>query len=177
MIIAAPSNENECRQLLTSCYRHPGPAAVRYPRGTGPGVTMDATLTALPIGKANIIRKGERIAILSFGPLLADALTAGEELNASVIDMRWIKPLDGELLDQLAESNQLIVTLEDHQRMTGAGSAVNEYLINKGCRVALLNLGLPDNFIHHGKRESLLSQHGLDAAGIIRSVNERLASL
>src|SRR5690606_36904402 len=128
MIIAAPSDENQCRQLLTSCYRHPGPAAVRYPRGTGAGVAMESALTALPIGKANVVRQGQNVAILSFGPLLREALAAGEQLNASVIDMCWIKPLDSDLLDQLAQSHRLIVTVEDHQRMTGAGSAVNEYL-------------------------------------------------
>lgn len=177
MIIAAPSDENQCRQLLTSCYRHPGPAAVRYPRGTGPGVTMESALNALPIGKANVVRQGQNVAILSFGPLLREALAAGEQLNASVIDMRWIKPLDSDLLDQLAQSHRLVVTVEDHQRMTGAGSAVNEYLIEKGSKVALLNLGLPDDFIHHGKREALLAQHGLDASGISRSINSRLALL
>ncbi|MEE4250574.1 MAG: transketolase C-terminal domain-containing protein, partial [Alcanivoracaceae bacterium] len=177
MIIAAPSDENQCRQLLTTCYRHPGPAAVRYPRGTGPGVAMESGLAALPVGKANVVRKGHDVAILSFGPLLGEALAAGEQLDASVIDMRWIKPLDRELLDQMAESHRLVVTVEDHQRMTGAGSAVNEYLIEKGSRVALLNLGLPDEFIHHGKRESLLAQHGLDAAGIVSSIHGRLATL
>ncbi|MDF1630517.1 MAG: 1-deoxy-D-xylulose-5-phosphate synthase [Alcanivoracaceae bacterium] len=177
MIIAAPSDENQCRQLLTSCYRYQGPAAVRYPRGTGPGVAMESGLTALPIGKANQVRTGHGIAILSFGPLLGEALAAGEQLDASVIDMRWIKPLDSELLDELAQSHQLIVTVEDHQRMTGAGSAVNEYLIEKGSKVALLNLGLPDEFIHHGKRDSLLAQHGLDAAGMVSSIRKRMAML
>jgi 1-deoxy-D-xylulose-5-phosphate synthase len=177
MIIAAPANENECRQLLTACYRHPGPAAVRYPRGNGPGVAIESALRALPIGKANVVRKGKSVAILSFGPLLAEALTAGEQLDGSVIDMRWIKPLDTGLLDQLAESHQLIVTVEDHQRMTGAGSAVNEYLIEQGSKVALLNLGLPDSFIHHGKRDALLAQHGLDTAGIVSAVRSRLAIL
>jgi 1-deoxy-D-xylulose-5-phosphate synthase len=177
MIIAAPADENECRQLLTSCYRHPGPAAVRYPRGSGPGVSIESTLNSLPVGKARTIRNGSDVAILSFGPLLPAALAAGEQLNASVIDMRWVKPLDTELLDALAQSHRLIVTLEDHQRMTGAGSAVNEYLIDRGHRVALLNLGLPDDFIHHGKREALLAQHGLDSDGIIGAVERRLTLL
>src|SRR5690554_441581 len=177
MIIAAPADENECRQLLTSCYRHPGPAAVRYPRGSGPGVAIDTALTALPIGKARVVRSGEKVAILSFGPLLGAALQAAENVNATVVDMRWVKPLDHELLNQLASSHQLIVTLEDHQLMGGAGSAVNEYLIAQSSNVALLNLGLPDQFIHHGKREALLAQHGLDGNGITSAIENRLAKL
>jgi 1-deoxy-D-xylulose-5-phosphate synthase len=177
MLIAAPSDENECRQLLTSCYRHPGPAAVRYPRGTGPGVTIDMALTALPVGKARLVREGKDVAILSFGPLLPEALAAAESLDATVVDMRWVKPLDTALLDQLSDSHRLLVTLEDHQRMTGAGSAVNEYLIDQHRRVALLNLGLPDHFIHHGKREALLAQHGLDRQGIQSAIRARLATL
>jgi 1-deoxy-D-xylulose-5-phosphate synthase len=176
MLIAAPSDENECRQLLTSCYRHPGPAAVRYPRGTGPGVTIDMALTALPVGKARLVREGKDVAILSFGPLLPEALAAAESLDATVVDMRWVKPLDTALLDQLSDSHRLLVTLEDHQRMTGAGSAVNEYLIDQHRRVALLNLGLPDHFIHHGKREALLAQHGLDRQGIQSAIRARLAT-
>jgi 1-deoxy-D-xylulose-5-phosphate synthase len=177
MIIAAPADENECRQLLTSCYRHPGPAAVRYPRGSGPGSSIDAALAALPIGKARVMRDGEKVAILSFGPLLTEAMHAAEKLNATVVDMRWVKPLDHELLNQLASSHQLIVTLEDHQLMGGAGSAVNEYLIAQSSNVALLNLGLPDQFIHHGKRDELLAQHGLDSNGITTSIENRLAKL
>jgi 1-deoxy-D-xylulose-5-phosphate synthase len=177
MIIAAPADENECRQLLTSCYRHPGPAAVRYPRGTGPGAAITMNLDTLPIGKARTIREGQRVAILSFGPLLPAALQAGEALEASVIDMRWVKPLDTALIDQLASDHELIVTVEDHQRMTGAGSAVNEYIMARGHDVRLLNLGLPDEFIHHGKRDALLAQHGLDGAGIEQSIKDRLALL
>jgi 1-deoxy-D-xylulose-5-phosphate synthase len=177
MIIAAPSDENECRQLLTTCYKHPGPAAVRYPRGTGPGVTIEPSLNTVTIGKARIVREGTNVAIVCFGALLPAAMEAGEALNATVVDMRWIKPLDTELLNALAESHQLIVSVEDHQRMTGAGSAVNEYMIDQGIRVTLLNLGLPDEFIHHGKREALLSQHGLDGEGIIEAIRRRLVRL
>jgi 1-deoxy-D-xylulose-5-phosphate synthase len=177
MIIAAPSDENECRQLLTTCYKHPGPAAVRYPRGTGPGVTIEPSLNTVTIGKARVVREGTNVAIVCFGALLPAAMEAGEALNATVVDMRWIKPLDTELLNALAESHQLIVSVEDHQRMTGAGSAVNEYMIDQGIRVTLLNLGLPDEFIHHGKREALLSQHGLDGEGIIEAIRRRLVRL
>ncbi|MCK5875830.1 MAG: 1-deoxy-D-xylulose-5-phosphate synthase [Alcanivoracaceae bacterium] len=177
MIVAAPSDENECRQLLTSCYKHPGPAAVRYPRGTGPGVTIEPSLNTLAIGKARVVRRGAEVAIVSFGPLLPAAIEAGEALNATVVDMRWVKPLDSALLDELAGSHQLIVSVEDHQRMTGAGSAVNEYLIERGHQVRLLNLGLPDAFIHHGKREALLAQQGLDGNGISAAIRQRLLSL
>ncbi len=177
MIVAAPSDENECRQLLTSCYKHPGPAAVRYPRGTGPGVTIEPSLNTLAIGKARVVREGADVAIVSFGALLPAAKEAGEALNATVVDMRWVKPLDAELLDRLAGSHRLIVSVEDHQRMTGAGSAVNEYLIERGHQVRLLNLGLPDEFIHHGKREALLAQQGLDGNGISAAIRQRLLSL
>ncbi len=177
MIVAAPSDENECRQLLTSCYKHPGPAAVRYPRGTGPGVTIEPSLNTLAIGKARVVREGADVAIVSFGALLPAAKEAGEALNATVVDMRWVKPLDAELLDRLAGLHRLIVSVEDHQRMTGAGSAVNEYLIERGHQVRLLNLGLPDEFIHHGKREALLAQQGLDGNGISAAIRQRLLSL
>jgi len=177
MIIAAPSDENECRQLLTTCYKHPGPAAVRYPRGAGPGTTIEPSLNTLAIGKARVVRQGAGVAIISFGALLPAAVAAGEAVDATVVDMRWAKPLDTSLLDELARSHQLIVSVEDHQRMTGAGSAVNEYLIDQGQQVSLLNLGLPDEFIHHGKREALLSQHGLDSDGISKAIRQRLVSL
>lgn len=177
MIIAAPSDENECRQLLTTCYKHPGPAAVRYPRGAGPGTTIEPSLSTLAIGKARVVRQGAGVAIISFGALLPAAVAAGEAIDATVVDMRWAKPLDTSLLDELARSHQLIVSVEDHQRMTGAGSAVNEYLIDQGQQVSLLNLGLPDEFIHHGKREALLSQHGLDSDGISKAIRQRLVSL
>ena len=174
MILAAPSDENECRLLLSSCYQHPGPAAVRYPRGTGPNASITPTLDTLPIGRANLIRAGHKVAILSFGPLLPAALAAGEQLDATVVDMRWIKPLDSALLTQLAGSHQLIVTVEDHQRMTGAGSAVAEYLLDQDYRGGILTLGLADRFTHHGKREILLAEHGLDADGISNAIRQRL---
>lgn len=174
MVIAAPSDENECRLLLTSCYRHSGPAAVRYPRGNGPGAALSKSLDVAPIGKARLVREGQGVAILSFGPLLADALLAGERLNATVVDMRWVKPLDTTLLDTLHDSHSLLVTVEDHQRMTGAGAAISEYLLDSGKPVNILNLGLPDAFIHHGKREALLAQHGLDADGIVAATHRRL---
>ena len=177
MIIAAPADENECRRLLCSAYHHPGPAAVRYPRGTGPGVNIDDDLEALPVGKARQVRDGRDIAILSFGALLPAAMQAGEALNATVIDMRWVKPLDEEMLAEVAAKHRLLVSVEDHQRMTGAGSAVSEWLAEEGLLVAMLHLGLPDSFIHHGKRDALLAQHGLDGDGITRAIRTRLTRL
>ncbi|MGB1922212.1 MAG: 1-deoxy-D-xylulose-5-phosphate synthase, partial [Alcanivorax sp.] len=166
MIIAAPSDENECRQLLSSSYQHEGPAAVRYPRGTGPGVAIEKPLDTLPIGQARTLRDGQQVAILAFGALTPAALDAGKALNATVLDMRWVKPLDRDAILKATASHTLLVTVEDHQRMGGAGSAVNELLHEEGLLVDVLNLALPDHFIHHGKRDALLAQAGLDAEGI-----------
>lgn len=177
MILAAPSDENECRQLLYTCYEHVGPSAVRYPRGTGPGVVIDEAMTALPIGKSVEKRRGAQVAILSFGVLLPAAMQAAEALNATVIDMRWVKPIDEAALVELARTHDLFVTLEDHQRMTGAGSAVNEFVHTQELPVHVLNLGLPDQFVDHGKREALLQQLGLDAAGVEASIRARTQQL
>tara|TARA_A100001391_G_scaffold69_6_gene171 strand:- start:727 stop:2649 length:1923 start_codon:yes stop_codon:yes gene_type:complete len=178
MIVAAPSDENECRQLLYTAWLHEGPAAVRYPRGTGPGAAIQYAMTALPIGKSRTLRQGKGpAALLAFGALVPAALEAAENLDATVIDMRWVKPLDREAVLDAAARHDLLVTLEDHQRMGGAGSAVNELVLDEGLAVPVLNLGLPDHFIHHGKREALLAQQGLDAAGIEASVRERLKRL
>ncbi|MDF1782395.1 MAG: 1-deoxy-D-xylulose-5-phosphate synthase [Alcanivoracaceae bacterium] len=177
LILAAPSDENECRQLLYTCYEHVGPSAVRYPRGTGPGVVIDEAMTALPIGKSIEKRRGAQVAILSFGVLLPAAMQAAEALNATVIDMRWVKPIDEAALIELARTHDLFVTLEDHQRMTGAGSAVNEFVHSQELPVHVLNLGLPDQFVDHGKREALLQQLGLDAAGIEASIRARTRQL
>ncbi|MFC6328912.1 1-deoxy-D-xylulose-5-phosphate synthase [Alloalcanivorax gelatiniphagus] len=178
MIVAAPSDENECRQLLYTAWLHEGPAAVRYPRGTGPGAAIQYAMTALPIGKSRTLRQGKGLAaLLAFGALVLAALEAVENLDATVIDMRWVKPLDREAVLDAAARHDLLVTLEDHQRMGGAGSAVNELVLDEGLAVPVLNLGLPDHFIHHGKREALLAQQGLDATGIEASVRERLKRL
>jgi 1-deoxy-D-xylulose-5-phosphate synthase len=178
MVIAAPSDENECRQLLYSAWLHQGPAAVRYPRGTGPGVTIEDTMTPLPLGKSRVLREGKgAVAILSFGALGEAAREAGEALDATVLDMRWVKPLDRDAILEAAASHTLLVTLEDHQRLGGAGSAVNELLMDEGVVMPVLNLALPDEFVHHGKREALLADHGLDAAGVERQIRERLQRL
>lgn len=173
MVIAAPADENECRQLLYSAWLHEGPSAVRYPRGKGPGANIEKTFTALPIGKGRIMREGKKVAIVSFGVMLAEALKAAETLDATVADMRWVKPLDHELLRTLAQEHDVLVTIEDHQIMTGAGSAVNEFLHAEGLMPQVINLGLPDAFTDHGKREALLAQLGLDAEGIVSAVKKR----
>lgn len=177
MIIAAPSDENECRQLLSSAYEYKGPAAVRYPRGTGTGATSETALTTLAIGAAKTIVEGKDIAILNFGTLLPSAIEAAKTLNATVCDMRWVKPLDETLIQQLAKSHQLIVTLEESSIAGGAGSAVGEHIAKQGLPIHIMQLGLPDQFIDHGKREKILNSIGLDAEGICHSVKERMRLL
>ncbi|MFT5117645.1 MAG: 1-deoxy-D-xylulose-5-phosphate synthase [Kiritimatiellia bacterium] len=177
MIIAAPSDENECRQLLSSAYEYNGPAAVRYPRGTGTGATSETALTTLTIGKAKTMTKGKDIAILNFGTLLPSAIEAAKALNATVCDMRWVKPLDETLIQQLAQSHKLIVTLEENSIAGGAGSAVGEYIAKQGLPIHIMQLGLPDQFIDHGKREKILHSIGLDAEGISHSVKARMRLL
>jgi len=170
LLLMAPSNEAECRQMLSTGFRHPGPAAVRYPRGGGPGVLPDDTLEPLPIGEAKIERQGRRIALLSFGALLDAALEAGEALGATVVNMRFIKPLDARLLRELASSHERFVTVEDHVVAGGAGSAVLEWLAAEGLTLPCLTLGLPDRFTQHGPRERILADHGLDAQGILEAI-------
>jgi len=168
MVVMAPSDENECRQMLTTGFRLEGPSAVRYPRGTGPGVAQQNELATIPVGKGDIRREGRKIAILAFGSMLRPALEAAEKLDATVANMRFVKPIDEELALRLAATHDLIVTVEEHQIMGGAGSAVLEVL-SKTKTPALL-LGLPDRFIDHGDSAKLLSSVGLDAEGIYKSV-------
>jgi 1-deoxy-D-xylulose-5-phosphate synthase len=174
MLIMTPANENECRQMLTTGFLYEGPSAVRYPRECGIGVTVDRELTSLPIGKAELRRQGHRIVLLVFGTLLTVALEAAEQLNATVVNMRFVKPLDSDLVMQVAQQHSLLVTLEENVIMGGAGSAVNEFLQARACTTSILNLGLPDYFIEQGNRVSLLTECGLDAAGIVRSVTRYL---
>jgi 1-deoxy-D-xylulose-5-phosphate synthase len=173
MVVMAPADENECRRLLTTGYRHDGPAAIRYPRGAGPGTAIDLPLTELPVGKAEIRRNGRGIALLAFGCMLAPAETVGMEFDATVINMRFVKPLDEALVVELARSHEAFVTLEDNAIAGGAGSAVSELLSAKGVEVPILQLGLPDVFLEHATREQLLTEGGLDAAGIRRAVLSR----
>jgi 1-deoxy-D-xylulose-5-phosphate synthase len=171
MVVMAPSDENECRRMLTTGFRLDVPAAVRYPRGTGPGVAQEKELTTLPVGKGELRREGNRIAILAFGSMLKPALEAAEKLDATVANMRFVKPLDGELVRRLAQSHELLVTVEEHQVMGGAGSAVCEALAEMGVAKKVLLLGLPDKFVEHGDPARLLASVGLDAEGIRQSIS------
>lgn len=170
MVIAAPSDENETRKLLATAYQHPGPSAVRYPRGTGPGTFIELDLDVVDIGKGVQKRHGKRIAFLNFGALLSNILQAADTLDASVADMRFVKPLDERLVLNLAARHDLIVTLEENAIAGGAGSAINELLAREGIAMPILNLGLPDTFIDHGNHQQMLAACGLDANGIVRSV-------
>jgi len=177
MIVMAPADENETRQMLHTAYHYPGPAAVRYPRGTGPGVSIEQDMQLMEIGKGRIQRQGQKIAILSFGTLLASALNAADELDATVADMRFVKPLDTDLIDALADDHDLLVTLEENVIAGGAGSAVSEYLNQQNRWMPVLQLGLPDAFIDHGKHAQLLSDIGLDTQGILASIRQRTAQI
>jgi 1-deoxy-D-xylulose-5-phosphate synthase len=170
MVIMAPADENECRQMLYTGFRHPGPAAVRYPRGKGPGVPVCGEMAALPIGKGEIRREGQGIAILAFGTMVAPAAEAGGKLGATVANMRFVKPLDEELILKLAQTHELLATVEENAVAGGAGSGVTEILNAHGHRLPVLNLGLPDEFLEQGSREELLAQCGLDAEGIFRAI-------
>jgi len=174
MVIMAPADENECRKMLTTGLAHNGPAAVRYPRGTGPGTMAERALDTLPIGKGEIRRQGKKIAILAFGSMVTPALEAGELLDATVVNMRFVKPLDEDLILRLASQHQYLVTVEENTVKGGAGSAVNEYLISIGKLLPVLNLGLPDRYIEHGSREELLSEAELDPDGIYRNIEHFL---
>ncbi len=177
MSVACPSDENECRQLLSTAFEQNHPVAVRYPRGAGAGVAVQASLEGLPFGKGEIRRQGSGIAILAFGTLLHPALAAAQALGATVVNMRWAKPLDTALLLQVARSHQALVTVEEGAVMGGAGSAVNEALQAAGAMVPVLQLGLADTFIEHGDPVRLLSLQGLDAAGIQASITQRFPTL
>ncbi len=176
MVVMTPSDEDECRKMLTTAYRYPGPASVRYPRGAGIGAATGEALEAVDFGKGLVRREGRQVALLAFGTMVAPALKAGEELNATVADMRFVKPLDAELVARLAATHDLIVTVEEGCVMGGAGSAVAEALAAAGIVRPLLQLGLPDKFIDHGDAQVLLAQCGLDAQGIAASVRERLGA-
>jgi len=177
MAVACPADEAECRQLLSSAFAQDHPVAVRYPRGAGAGAAQPVGLEPLPYGRGEWTHKGKGVAILAFGTLLYPALSAAERLGASVANMRWAKPIDLELLRELARSHEAFVTLEEGCVMGGAGSAVLEALQAEGLQLPVLQLGLPDQFIEHGDPAKLLAMLGLDAAGIERSVRQRFASL
>jgi 1-deoxy-D-xylulose-5-phosphate synthase len=177
MALACPADENECRKLLTTAYEQNQPVAVRYPRGAGAGVAIEPGLQALPYGKGEIALAGSGVAILAFGTLLYPALEAARKLGATVVNMRWVKPMDTALLLQVAASHQGLVTLEEGAVMGGAGSAVAEALAQAGVALPLLQLGLRDEFIEHGDPALLLAAQGLDAAGIEASVRSRFGEM
>jgi 1-deoxy-D-xylulose-5-phosphate synthase len=171
MVVMAPADEDECRQMLYTAFLHQGPTAVRYPRGKGIGVEPDKALHVLPLGKALKLRTGKSVAILMFGSLLTACQEAADQLDTSLVNMRFIKPLDETMVRELARTHDLLVTVEDNAIAGGAGSAVNEYLHAEGLYCDVLNLGIPDRYIDHAQREEQLVACGLDAAGIIRQIN------
>jgi len=177
MVVMAPADERECRQMLSTGFQHEGPAAVRYPRGTGPGVAAGEALDTLPIGKAELRRRGAHLALLAFGALVPAAEAVAADLGLTVVNMRFIKPVDRALLLELARSHEGFVTLEDNVVMGGAGSAVLELLQAEGITLPVLQLGLPDAFQHHASREDLLAEAGLDVAGIRSALLRRWPTL
>ena len=177
MSLACPADESECRQLLSTAFAQNHPVAVRYPRGAGAGVATTATLEGLPLGRGEVRKRGKKIAVLAFGTLLYPALKAAEALGATVVNMRWVKPLDVELLSAVAKEHEALVTVEEGALMGGAGSAVLEALQAAGLNLPVLQLGLADQFIEHGDPGKLLAMQGLDAAGIEASVRRRFADL
>ena len=174
MVVMAPSDENETRQLLYTGYMHTGPAAVRYPRGTGPGAVIEESMTALPIGKGVIKREGSGVAILNFGTLLESATTVASHMNATVADMRFVKPIDEELIQTLVAKHQLLVTIEENAISGGAGSAVIEFLAAQGIVIPVLQLGIPDKLVDHGSHPEQLKSINLDTAGIQKAIEQRL---
>ncbi|HEY8094939.1 MAG TPA: 1-deoxy-D-xylulose-5-phosphate synthase [Methylobacter sp.] len=172
MLVMAPADENECRQMLYTGFMHEGPASVRYPRGKGPGVAVNKTMTALPIGKAEVRHQGSRIAILAWGSMVTPAMEAGKQLGATVVNMRFVKPIDAGLILELAKSHDVLITVEENVLAGGAGSAVNDFLQAQQVLMPVLNIGLPDSFVEQGTREELLALCGLDVQGIAAQVEK-----
>ena len=172
LVIMAPTDENECRSMLQTAYEHPGPAMVRYPRGAGPGVAVQSETRVLPLGKAELRRKGRDVALLAFGTLLTPALEAADALDATAVNMRFVKPLDRDLILELAESHRLLVTLEENTVAGGAGSAVAELLAGEGVEVRCLHLGLPDRFLDQATQQEQLAECGLDVSGLLAAIRD-----
>ncbi|MGG5290321.1 1-deoxy-D-xylulose-5-phosphate synthase [Pseudomonas shirazensis] len=177
MLVMTPSDENELRKMLSTGHRYNGPAAVRYPRGTGPNTPISADLDPIEIGKGVVRRQGKTVALLVFGVQLSEALQVAEKLDATVVDMRFVKPLDEALVLELAANHELLVTIEENAIMGGAGAAVGEFLSREAVLKQLLHLGLPDTYVEHAKPAQMLAECGLDAAGIEASVRARMAKL
>jgi 1-deoxy-D-xylulose-5-phosphate synthase len=176
LTVMTPSDENECRQMLYTGTVLSGPSAIRYPRGCGPGTAIEARMTALDVGKGEVRRQGRGVAILAFGSMLGPALLAAEALDATVVNMRFVKPLDTELVLEIAAQHELLVTVEENVVAGGAGTAVAETLFHHGYATDILLLGLPDRFIDHGDQNQLLASVGLDAASLTRAIAERVDS-
>jgi 1-deoxy-D-xylulose-5-phosphate synthase len=177
MVIMTPADEAECRGLLTTAFLHDGPSAVRYPRGSASGIETEKELRALPFGQARQLREGNKVALLVFGTLLGTAMLVAEELDASVYSMRFVKPLDTSTIDKALEQHDLLVTIEDNAIAGGAGSAVSEYLNQRGHSANLLQLGFPDEFINHGQPDELLADWNLDKSGMLESIQRRVKEL
>jgi len=177
MVVMAPADEAECRQMLSTAYALDGPSMVRYPRGSGTGKLPEAHLDTLPVGKGEIRRQGKDVALLAFGSLVPAALAAGEELDATVVNMRFVKPLDSELIVELAGNHSLLVSVEENAVIGGAGSEIERVLAERGVTVPVLRLGLPDRFIDHGEQSQLLADLGLDKDGIVRAVRARITPI
>ena len=174
ILIMAPSNENECRQMLFTGFKFNGISVVRYPRGEGPGAIVKSKMTAIPIGKAETIKKGKKVALLAFGNMLNEALKVADKIGATIVNMRFIKPLDIKLIRNLASSHKLLVTLEENAISGGAGSAVLEVISEYDLKCQTLRLGLPDKFVEQGSQEQLRKKYGLDASSIIKSIEKKL---
>ena len=177
MVVMAPADENECRQMLYSAVKYQRPVAVRYPRGMGPGVPVQKDFTELPLGRAEVCRQGRRLAILAFGSMVTPAMAAGEALDATVVNMRFVKPVDADLIRELAATHEAFVTVEEHVVMGGAGSACLEALAEAGLTRPVQMLGLPDRYIDHGDHALLLRLEGLDGPGIERQIRERFPDI
>jgi 1-deoxy-D-xylulose-5-phosphate synthase len=173
MVVMTPADEAECRKMLSTAMSIDGPSLVRYPRGGGPGTIPETNLDTLPIGKGEIRRRGKDVALLAFGSLVPAALAAGEELDATVANMRFVKPLDAELIVELAGNHSLLVSIEENAVIGGAGSEIERVLAERGLNVPVIRLGLPDRFIDHGEQGQLLAELGLDKDGIVRAVRAR----
>jgi 1-deoxy-D-xylulose-5-phosphate synthase len=177
MLIMAPSDENECRQMLYTGFQHQGPAAVRYPRGTGPGKVVETDMQVLPIGKAEVLKRGSGVAILAFGSSLEPTTEVASRIGASLVNMRFVKPLDSDVIFEMAHKHSLLVTVEENAVSGGAGSGINELLAAAGITVNILNIGIPDRYIDHGSRGDCLAMAGLDTDGILEQVNNRLKAI
>jgi len=174
MVIMAPADENECHQMLSTGFAYDGPSAVRYPRGTGPGVRVDKNAPLLPIGKSETVIKGHDVAIIAVGTMVHPAIVAGQQLGASVVNLRFVKPLDEAMLNNIAATHRLLITIEENAVAGGAGSAINDYLASQNHPIPILNLGIPDRFIEQGTREECLSACGLDTSGIMLAIKNFL---